>query len=127
MRQPSVPGEIPGERVGNYTVFRRPGELPFRIPAGQDVPLLKGDDPEHMRPQVVADGGVRVFVMSNTDDAAEYARIIDGVAKGSIVLAREEVQWSDAQQSFVVFARWHEMFQEIPSFNQKSIGAYSAY
>ena len=112
-----------GVQVGEYTIFRKVGEFPLRLRTGQPIPLMRDNDPEHLRPQVVADGKVQMFVMSNTQDAAAYARVVDGAAKGEFVLAKEEVKWSEQQQSFVVFARWHEMYQELPRTLQPNGGA----
>ena len=123
MTEQVQPAVNQGEKVGEYTVFRKAGEFPLRIRTGQPIPLLRDNDPAHLRPQVVADGKVRMFVMSNSQDAEAYAKVVDGAAKGEIVLAKEEVKWSELQQSFVVFARWHEMYQELPRVLQPNGGA----
>jgi hypothetical protein len=120
MSGPAVPGEIAGERAGDFILYRTPGEPPFRIRAGQSVPLISNNDPEHLRPQLVFDGHARMFIMSNAEDAASYAKIADGVAKGDIALVREEITWSDKHQSYVVFARWHEAYRELPPALQGS-------
>ena len=109
--------------VGEYTIYHKPGEFPLRVLKGQPVPLMRDNDPEHLKPQIVADGKVRMFTLSDAADAAAYAAVVDGAAKGEFVLAKGEVVWSEQKQSFVVFARWHEMYQELPHVLQPSGGS----
>ena len=103
-----------------FRVFRRPGEFPTRVPADRPVPLLKDSDPENKQLQLVADGHAKTFKMADADQAQLYEAICDKIAKGEAVLGREEVTWSEAQQSYMIYVRWNEMFQEPPAINEES-------
>ena len=98
---------------GEFRVFRTPGEFPTRIPVKEAVPLLRDDDPESKKLQIVADGRAAMFVMNNDADAKSCQAIAEKVAKGEAAIQREEITWSEALQSYVVYMRWNEIYQEM--------------
>jgi len=95
-----------------WKIYRKPGELPTRIPEGKRVPLQRDNDPSHLQPQVVADGFARMYDLSNPEQEAAYNAVLDRQAKGELVVGREEVVWSEAKESFMVYVRWQAMYQE---------------
>ena len=103
-----------GPELSPYRLFPGLDNIPFRLPKGQQVPSIKHNDPEHMQPRPVADAHARVFNLSKKNDLEEYNRVWDGAAKGTLLISREELQWSDKEQTFLAFLRWGELYLEIP-------------
>ena len=108
------------DKPSKFRVFRRSGEFPTRVPADRPLPLLKDSDPEAKQLQLVADGHAKMFKMSDAEQAQAYEAVCDKIAKGEAVLGHEEVTWSETQQSYMIYARWNEMFQEPPTINEES-------
>jgi hypothetical protein len=88
--------------------------IPYRAFNGEGVPDIKEDDPAHIRPQQVADGHVRIFDLSNVKDLADYTKIVDDVAKGHMLISREEIHWDTQNNKYVVFLRWLSLWLEKP-------------
>jgi len=84
----------------------------FRLRAGQELPLLKKDDP--LQPEPVADARVKIFDCSKQEDLSEYARVWDDAAKGDVMISAEERHWCDETQNFKIFLRWGEVYMEMP-------------
>ena len=103
------------------TVYPGLEGLPFRLPPGEQFPMLKQDDPDYMQPQQVADAYVKVFDLSKKEDLEEYAEVWDKASKGLILISAEERHWSDEIQNFKVFLRWGEVYLEMPKNYNGSI------
>ena len=88
---------------------------PYRLWNGDAVPNVKEDDPPHKKPQEVMDVHARIFDTSSEDDLKAYSSITDMVGKGTAMISKEEIHWSDKRDTFVIFLRWVELFLEAPS------------
>lgn len=102
-----------------WKIYKKPGEIPTRIPEGVSPPLVKSGDVDSKQPYITADGKVKMFTMSEQVDADAYNVIVNAAAKGEAIISREEVVWSEQKQSFVVYCRWSELYQQ---FNPDAFG-----
>lgn len=87
--------------------------IPFRNAPGQPVPMIKHDDPEYMQPKTTADAHAKVFNLAKAPDLKEYNDVWDKAAKGHVLISKEELHWSDKEQSFLAFLRWGELYLEL--------------
>ena len=109
---------------GSTRMFPGMDGIPFRLPAGQQVPSIKKDDPEHMQPRTIADAHVRMFNMAKPADIAEYEKVWDKAAKGLILISKEDMHWSDKEQTYIVFLRWGELYLEL---SKEGIDAHRSF
>jgi hypothetical protein len=54
---------------------------------------LKNDDPEHMKPRLVATVTVDTFLMDNKEDVKKYKAHMEDVGRGWAQVSLEDVQW----------------------------------
>lgn len=95
--------------------------VPFRGP----VPLVRPDDPQ--QPEEFHDGKVAVFDLSDRDQLVRYNEIVNQCARGTAVMCKEEVTFSEKSNNYVVFVRWMERFYATVDHLQKeSSGASQA-
>lgn len=88
--------------------------IPFRLPSGMDIPMLRETDSPMRQPKIVHDAHARVFDMSKPDDAAEYAKVWDMIVKGKAMLGKESINWDETKRCHVVLMRWMNLYLEMP-------------
>lgn len=111
--EPNMP-QVGNTKLSPYRLFPGYDNIPFRLPRGNQPLNLKQDDPEHMQPKPVADAYAKVFNLSTKKDLEEYNEVWDKAAKGTVLISREELQWSEKEQTFLAFLRWGELYLELP-------------
>jgi len=77
--------------------------IPFR---GKSIPMLKENDPESVRPQVVFEPFVFVLDLSNPQDLEDYRNIWVLVTNNAAVISVEERQYDQEKKNWRVFIRW---------------------
>ena len=87
--------------------------VPFRLPAGEQVPNLKQTDVR--QPVEVWDAHVKVFYLNSREDLKDYTTVVDQIAKGTCLLSAEDRQWDDSKKTFVIFLRWLSRYLEMPN------------
>jgi hypothetical protein len=102
--------ELPTADRPTRLIFPGVNGVPYR---GSEVPLLKPEEMEQL--ERVQDGRAAMFVLSRQPDVDEYNRIIDNTYKGIYEVHREEVNWSESLQSYVIMLRWGELAYEQPN------------
>ena len=109
--------ESPVSRIRKNIKYRYyPGihGIPFRLAKGQQMPSFKNDDGERQQPKEVSEGHAKIFKLGDPAQLEAYNEIIDRVAKGQILLSKEEMHWSDKDDAYHIFLRWVEMYLETP-------------
>jgi hypothetical protein len=83
--------------------------LPYEGP----VLNLKNDDPEHMKPRLVATVTVDTFLMDNKEDVKKYKAHMEDVGRGWAQVSLEDVQWIPSRETWKIFLRlMHQKFIE---------------
>lgn len=75
--------------------------LPYAGPALN----LKHDDPETMKPLLIADVTVDTFMMDNPDDVEKYTAYMVDVGRGWAEISLEDVKWIPGLQTWKIFLR----------------------
>ena len=103
---------ILNQSTDEQTVTEYPGlyGVAYRQYPSEAVPLFKNSDPPHRRPVLSYEGHVKVFDMSNTNDAKEYNGIIKKVSERKAVLCDETKHFDEAKHSYIVYVRWAEYY-----------------
>lgn len=75
--------------------------LPYEGPALH----LKNEDPEHMKPRLVATVTIDTFLMDDKDDAKRYKDYMEDVGRGWAQVSLEDVQWLPSKETWKIFLR----------------------
>ncbi len=84
-------------------------QLPYEGP----VLNLKNDDPDHMKPRLIASVTIDTFLMDNTEDIKRYKKHMEDVGRGWAQVSLEDVQWMPTKETWKIFLRlMHQKYIE---------------
>ena len=66
---------------------------------------LKHDDPEHMKPRLIAEVTIDTFMMNNPEHVEQYKKYMEDVGRGWAAISYEEVQFLPGKETWKVFLR----------------------
>jgi hypothetical protein len=101
----------PVAQIGDYSIFKGFGGVPFRSKS-KIPPDLKAAD--HRQPVITADAAARIFDLGVPEDLLAYTEVWDRATKGYYVAPVEERQWVPEKQTWKIFMRWGVKYWELP-------------
>ena len=112
---PTLPPEMQ-ERLGDKSWNLLPGfdGVPYRSRTGA-VPIVKEDDPAHIRPQLQNDIKIKVFDLGDEEQLAEYTKVLNMCAQALGRVMDQDRQYDKITGAWKVLLTWATYFYEDPA------------
>jgi len=125
INDPTLPPEM-GERMGDgqwQLVWPGLDGIPYRTKDG-NIPTVKEDDPNGIRPQLKNEVSVKIFDLGDPDSLKEYESVLNMCADGLGRVMSEDTQYDPETCKWRVLLTWTKYFYESPSESKREQSKY---
>jgi hypothetical protein len=83
--------------------------------SGDQLPLIKPEDPDHKQIQEIWTAQVRVFRLKKDEDVQQLQQVWQMVCNNQARVSETNTQWSSKDDNFVVMMRWADLSYVAPA------------